>query len=568
MIRLLSILPIFVGSFILAQKPYVDVAIDKSQVSTNEMITYQISTDCDCNIEAPDLSAFDVLSRQPGQFTQTTNINGKVTNVCTSSLTFVLRPKKKGNFTIGTAKAKCKSDSPVSEKISVSVVDADEVHKANEGTASFYYKLVSNKQSVYVGEPFTVSLYLYTDKVPEDINNLVRGDALGISRNPLFNERDPSHRFRQTKQRVKGKEYHVIELLSDVCFADRAGKINIGAYYGSAVEQYGIWDSKYMEGYSNSLEILVKNLPMKTPENYYGMAGEFEINHELSNTTVKANHALDIWVTISGTGNFHMLQTPEFFFPKDSFLISEPEVEKDLSISEDGPTGKVKYHFVVTPTKKGEYYILPYSFAYYDWKSKQIKVVSTHEFTINVLEGSGEVKILPEGTDPAVENDIRYIHTKSGKFFTNDQFLHGRLLHWLGVGAPLGYFFILIIIRRRKSKRSEEDVKADVQRSVKRTAIKDIQKLKRLEGMDGVQVMKKSLEDYFMTNLDVGRSTLSKKFILESLTSKGVDDSLKSTFAEIWDKLEMARYAPMSDQNITDLYDKTEQLLTALNKQL
>lgn len=568
MIRLFIILPLLLTNFVLAQKEYVDVAIDKSQISTNDMITYQITTDCNCNIEAPDFSAFEVLSRQPGQFTQSSNINGKVTNVCTSSLTFVLRPKKKGKFTIGTAKAKCKNESPTSEKVNITVVDAHEVHRANEGKASFYYKLVTNKESVYVGEPFTISLYLYTDKIPEDINNLVRGDALGISRNPIFNERDPSHRFRQTKQRVKGKEYHVIELISDVCFADRAGKIEIGAYFGSAVEQYGIWDSKYMEGYSNSLEIKVKDIPGKVPENYYGMAGEFEINHELSNTTVKANHALDVWVTISGTGNFHMLQTPEFLFPKDSFLISEPEIEKDLSVTEDGPSGKVKYHFVITPTKEGEYYILPYSFAYYDWKSKQIKVVSTHEFTINVLEGSGEVMIRTGEEETNVENDIRYIHTKSDNFFRNDQFLHGRLLHWLGVGGPLGFFFILIIIRRRKSKRSDEEVKAEEQRTVKRSAVKDIQKLKRLEGAEGVNEMKKSLEDYFMTNLDVGRSSLSKSFVLKALTERGVEQALKSTFSEIWDQLEMARYSPMSGQNITALYDKTEQLLIQLNKQL
>ena len=553
----------------MAQKEYVDVAIDKSQMSTIENLTYQITTDCDCNIIPPDLSGFDILSKQPGQFSQTFNNNGAVSKKCVSTLTYVLRPKKKGKITIGTAKAKCKNGSKSSDPIKITVVDADEIHKANEGKASFYYKLVTDKESVYVGEPFRVSMYLYCEKLPEDINNIIRGDALGMTRHPIFNERDPGHVFRQTKQRVKGKDYHVIELTNDVCFADQPGKLDIGAYYGSAVEEYGFLDSKYMEGYTNSLEINVKKVPGEIPENYYGLAGDFEITHEISHTTVKANHAIDIWVRISGTGNFHVMQVPEFLFPKDSFLISEPEVDKSLTISEDGPTGTAEYHFVITPTKAGEYYVLPYSFAYFDWKAKKMKMVSTHEFTLNVQKGTGRTG--PDLTDPGAplaENDIHYIHTKSGKFFSDDDFLFGGLLHWLGVGAPVGFFFFLLIIRRRKAKRSKEDIKADEQRAVKRTAVKDIQNLKRLEGTDGINEMKRSMEEYFMTNLDVGRSALSKKYIVDALTAKEVKTELITLFSEIWDKIEMARFSPVTADNVSELYDKTEKLLIELNKQI
>ncbi|MBD3636932.1 MAG: protein BatD [Crocinitomicaceae bacterium] len=570
MIRLLAILPLFIVFFGFGQKAYIETAVSSSRISSVQPLTYQIQTDCDCNIEPPDFSDFDVLDRQPGQSSYTMNINGKVTNVCTSTLTFVLRPKKKGKITIGEATAKCENENKTSEDVTVTVVDADELHKANEGVASYYFKLVSNKQSVYVGEPFTLTMYLYSEKLPENINNIVKGDALGLTRHPLYNERDPGHTFTRYEQNVKGKKYQVIELTKEVCFADHPGTIDISAYYGSAVESYSIWENKYMDGYSNSLQIKVKEVPVDKPENYYGMAGEFEITHEISKTSVVANHAIDMNVTISGTGNFHLLKTPEFNFPKDSFMVTGPEIERNLTQSEEGATGSVNYHYVITPTKAGEYLILPYSFSYFDWNDKQMKSVSTHDILLTVAKGNETFMVTNNSSngEEATETDIRYIHTTSAEFFTDADFLFGRLYFWLGVTGPLGFFFVLLIIKRRKSKKSEEEIKAAEQKVAKRSTVKDIKKLKRLEGIEGVNELKRALEEYFMVNLDVGRSALSRNNIIQLLDKKGVNTSIIQTFGEIWDKLEMARYAPISSQNMSELYDKTEALIQDLNRQL
>jgi BatD DUF11 like domain len=568
-IRLAAILSLFIITTVFAQSPMIEAAISSTQASTVEPITYQITTDCDCNIEAPDLSAFDILQRQPGQFTQTSNINGKVTNVCTSTLTFILRPKKKGTINIGKAKAICENEEKASKSFSITVVDADALHSSNEGTASFYYKLISNKNTVFVGEPFTVTMYLFTDKIPEDINNFVRGDALGISRHPLYDIRAPGHVFPQGTAKVKGKQYHVIELSKEVCFADKAGKISISAYYGSAIEQYRVWDNLFMEGYSNSLKMMVKEIPGEKPENYYGMAGEFEITHEISETSIKANRAIDMKVTVSGTGNFHLLRTPEFLFPKDSFLITGPEIEKDLVQMENGAEGSVTYNYIITPTKEGEYLILPYSFAYFDWNEQKMKSVMTHDFVLNVSKGD-EVKTWSSSDPnaPIAESDIRYIHSVSGSFFSYGNLYFGRLYHFLLVGGPLGFFFFFFIIKLRKSQRSDEEVLADVQKITKKSTVKEIKKLKSIEGTQGIDELKKSLEEYLMMNLNIGRSLLSKKSVVQLLTETQVTAETTLAFEAIWDKLEMAQYAPMSSENIQDLVQQTEKLIQSLNKQI
>ena len=82
-----------------SQKAYVDAAISASTVTSNDQFTYKITTDCDCDIIPPDLSNFDVLQAMPGHYESMQSFNGQSTKkTCTSTMTYVLRGKKKGKF--------------------------------------------------------------------------------------------------------------------------------------------------------------------------------------------------------------------------------------------------------------------------------------------------------------------------------------------------------------------------------------------------------------------------------------------------------------------------------------
>lgn len=566
--QLLIILQFAILTSGFTQQAYVDAAISASTVTDNDNFSYKITTDCDCDIIAPDLSDFDILQRAPGKFNSTTSINGVTKSTCSSTLEFILRAKKKGKFKIGRAKVKCKNEDARSDEISIEVLDAGTVFEANEGTADFYYKIVCNKNSVMQGEPFLINFYLYSAKRPQDITTITSGGIGGAWRQNLFNEMAANFAFPMGTETVKGKKYYVIHLRKEVAIANNPGKLKIDPYFGRAVDQYDFFNSSYFEDYSNAEEIKVNPIPGEKPENFYGMVGDFELTHTISKTKTQANRAIELKVKVSGSGNFHHYQDPSFLFP-ESFLVSDPEYKENLQATEKGIEGNVEYTFVITPTKEGQYSILPYSFAYYSLTEQKIKAVTTEAFTIDVTKGNDVAVHGPETQTEFTEDDIRFIHKNDMNFFhLGDQFF-GGLFYYLLLLCPLGIAFIFFILRRKKSKQTDEELSQHAQKTVRKTAVKDIRQIKKqgksADPKENIKQLKTTLDDYLMTHLKVGRSGLSKSNILSLLNSKAIDQSLCNQFAAIWDKIEMAQFAPMSSENVDQLIAETESFFKSIN---
>ncbi|MEO9532748.1 MAG: BatD family protein [Crocinitomicaceae bacterium] len=552
-----------------SQKAYVDAAISASTVTSNDQFTYKITTDCDCDIIPPDLSNFDVLQAMPGHYESMQSFNGQSTKkTCTSTMTYVLRGKKKGKFEIGEAKVKCKSADKTSQSFTVEVLNAEDVHKANEGKVDYYFKLESSKEKVRVGEAFVLNFYMYTKKRPQDINAINSGKAGGVYRQSLFNEMASDFAFPMTIKKVKGNDYYVIHLRKEVCIPSAAGKLKIEPYFGRAVEEYDFFSAKYMDGYSNSLEIDVINVPSNAPPNYYGMSGEFNLVHEISATSIQANRAIEMTVEISGIGNFNSFRTPDFLFP-ESFLVAEPEIEENFDLTEEGIEGKATYTYVITPTKEGQFNILPYSFAYFDRKANNFKSVATESFTINVSEGTGgDIKNTTNTSSVPEEYDIRHIK-KGGNLFGISYLFFGTLIFWMLILLPLILLFIFIMAKRKKSRLTDEEVVAKRQKEVKKSTAKQVSKLQSADNDTlNIKGLKSQLEAYLMTNLNISRSQLSKQIISVKLDEKGVDESLKNRFTSLWDKLEMAQYAPVSSDNLGKLANESSSIINELNKVL
>lgn len=568
MIKLIPILILLLGFNAMAQDARLQVAVSNTTVTNTETFQYQITADCNCTIISPDLSDFEVLDRQQGQHSSSTMMNGVSSKTCTTSLTYLLKAKNKGSFNIGSATAECKHGNKDSEELTMTVVDANEAHSANEGVAKFYYKIESSKSVVYVGEPFVITFYLYTDKLPEDMANISRGDAVGLFRQPIYDETSPDHVFTRYNTKVKGKVYNVIELKQEVCFSDRAGKIQIDPYFGRAVEQYGFFDNIYMDGYSNELDIMVKELPGEVPEDFYGLAGSFEMTSEISKKSLSANHAFEIKVRIEGVGNFHLMKDPVFNLPKDTFLVSGPEIKEELQYSAEGVNGWREYTYIITPTKPGDYQIPPYTFSYFDWKEKKFKTASTLEILMHIKKGKEpEIKSSSSGNDQIlVENDIRHIHATGANFFIMDDILFGRLLFWICFGSPLGALFIFILLRKRKSKTTDEEKSKIEQKQVRKSALKELQKLNNQKTANSIKSVKTILDDYLMTHLKIGRSALSKQVLIQHLADKSIAKETQDYFELVWNKLEMSQYGRVSDQNISELINEVEKLIQQLNK--
>ena len=79
----------------------------------------------------------------------------------------------------------------------------------------------------------------------------------------------------------------------------------------------------------------------------------FSITSSLSPQQLKTNDALTMKITISGTGNMKLINTPEVAFPKD-FETYDAKVTDNFSKSSSGLTGTKTFEYLAVPRHAGQ----------------------------------------------------------------------------------------------------------------------------------------------------------------------------------------------------------------------
>jgi len=562
-----------VSFFTWGQSNRIEAALSKTSVTENEVFTYQITAYNDCDIIAPDFGDLEVLGLpSKGYFNSSTNINGVQTNTTTYTLTYTLRATKKGTYKIGPAKLKCKLKKEVrsNETLVLTVVSAGTSNSNNNQKPGYFFKLTSNKSSVYVGEPFVISFRFYSPQKPSSIEMIEQGNASGLWRNDL--NPNPTS-YVMTQEDIKGVRYYVLELKTEVCIPLRSGKIVMEPYSASIVHQVDFFSSERQNGPSNSLEIDVKKLPEKFPPNFNGLVGDFKLKVSADKKKITQGQAFELTLLLSGTGNFNAFDEVKLVLP-DGFVTGDPDINDQTKVSKEGLTGKIEYKFVVSAEQIGEFSFVPFTFSYFDLSSKSYQTLGSDKISIQVEKGSeshGAVYSQKEKIE-IQETDVRFIHLNEGNRFTINDFIFGTPLYFWLLISPLFFVIILVFFKRSTSRKTEED-KAELRRKKSgKTASKSFQQahqqLKKGADKEAIKTVQSTLINYLLSKLNLSLSALSEKSISEELKKKNVPDDLILQFSNVWKNIEMAQYAPLANQNINTLITQTQQLILQLDEKL
>lgn len=550
----------------LAQKTSLSASVSTTTVSTAEPFTYKVTADCDCEVSPPDLSDFEVLRQSPSRFQQTQNINGVKSSQCSSSVTYLLRAKRKGTFSLKAAKANCGGKEQRSQVFRIQALEASEVVKDKEGKAAYYFKLTANRTEVHPGEPFLLNFYLYSTQRPQGVATITPGKAAGAWRKGLWDESSSGFSFPMTTEVVRGKTYYVLHLRKEVCMADQPGRLRIAPYFGRAVERRDFFSPTYFEGYSNDLTLDVLPVADRPPDGFYGMAGRFEVSSTITATTTAVNRSVELQLDISGEGNFQSLRSPEWAFP-DHFLVTDPDYSETLELTEGGMKGRVRYTYVITPTKEGTDTVPPYVLYYYNPAEKRIEQAMTAPILMQTEKGVNPAIITaaPQAASPSDTAGNTSSHGLGiARFFSTEGGLSRKW--WYGLSVLLlllvggGVFFV-----HRSKMVSKKGENGERQRTVE-TALKTVEQLRRQGVLDGegVQQLRSALDNYLMARLNIGRSQLAKGAIAQRLKQGGASASVQTAFDRIWDRSHMAQYASLSatdtEQLIAEVHDFLHQL--------
>jgi len=581
----------------------------KSVVEVGEQ--FQVVFDINAKVrdfKAPTFSGFDIIG---GPFTSSSTsinmVNGNVDKVVSNKYTYVLKAYKEGDYTIGAATANADGKAISSNTLNIKVEKGSGNSSSGSSTTAsspntavgtssgsseisnrdLYMSIHASSKTVYVGEPLTVTYKIHT-RVPVS--------SVSVSKMPAyagFWMKDMSDNSGVLKQTQEG-EFTVAEIRKVILIPQKADGLPVEPMGVECVAQVRRQNSRqsydpfeaffndpfFGGGYVNvqrdllSPSLTIKVLP--TPEEgkpigYAGAVGSYTMTTEIDKTTLDANDAFTITVTLKGNGNIELAEMPKFNFPPD-FEVYDPKITSSIQ----GVSGTKKAEYLVIPRHAGDYKVPSAQFSFFNPTKKQYETLNTPEYDIHVNKGSGGGE---SGVYTTNQENIKYIGSDIRHIMTGDPELHNKGSLFF---ASLPYFLvilllillfvvaILIVNARRKAMGDTVRVRNKNATKVARQRLKNAeQHLKAKNQNEFYAEMSQALWGYIADKFGIDKSDLSVDKVTEEMRQHNVPDEVINDFTQTLDMCEFARFAPGdATQKMEQLYQQGIDVITKTEKTL
>lgn len=569
-----------------AQETAFYATVDKNPVGTGDVFSYQITLENGRgDITPPSLSDFNVVFG-PSRSSNYRIINGQQTSSIT--LSYTMRPKSKGEFTIEPAQAFVNGKKYTSESIALKVIEGSSSRapqtnrgqsrsQSSSGTSNtsndnLKVQIQLSKRKVYLGEQITATYIILTRFRNIDIESTKFPGLAGFWTEDL---KIDQARWEREYEIIDGVAYRKAVLKRQILFPQRTGKIKIEPLtISSRVNRSFLNPGEQMNMASNSPTIEVLPLPGKQPDSYNGAVGDFTFSASIDRTELAANEAITLKITIGGSGNLSLINEPELKFPPD-FETYDPETKDRINVSGAGVTGSRSFQYLVIPRYPGEYEIPEIKFTYFD------PVRSTY---ITKTEGPFPIKVTGNGSAAASANgqraqniveqtthDIRYIKTNNDSLKPKDRQFFKSVGYYTALSLPF-IGFILFLGFRKKRATELDDVQGTRRRKANKMARRRLKMAeKALKSDDSKQFYAeifKAIYGYMSDKLGIPGSLLSRQVIIENLKVRNIDESLIHELSETIETCEMARFAAVTEMSNREFYNQTVKLISKLDSRI
>ena len=554
------------------------------------------------DLRAPEFTDFDYIAGPyTSQSSSTSFVNGKRTSTFTLTYTYTLMAQKEGTFTIPAATIKVDGDEYVSNGVRIVVLPPDQPASNSSQSAgnastksqsqeasqgSIFLRTIVSKTKVCEQEAILLCYKLYFAGV--DVAQFTNNTRLPEFKGFLKQELETGE-IQTELEHYDGRNYQTAVLYRTLLFPQRSGDIIIEPAQFEAVlrvrnraQVRSIFDD-FFDSYTTATKPLtakgvtihVSELPKGKPASFSGGVGQFAISSKISNTELDANEAVTLTLTIQGTGNMKLLKNPMVDWP-EGFEVYDPKVTNNLKTTTAGVSGTRTIEYLAIPRAGGTYTIPAVQFSYYDVDSKSYRTQATPEYTLNIARGNAEesgtvvVNNFVQKEDiQQLGSDIRYIYASDVLPAAKRPAIigFGTSLFWLCYLIPALLAVLLFVIFRKQIKEN-----ADITRVRYKKANKVAQRrlkmaeqlLKQNKKETFYEEIERALWTYLSDRLSVPTAQLNKENIAQILASKGVAQELIDEMLKVLSTAEFARYAPVSDHAMQDLYNDTTKMINQL----
>lgn len=524
-------------------------------------------------------------------------VNGKTTSESSVSYTYILVADKEGTYTIGPASVKVDGATYTSNSVQIKVISEENIPKGQSGGGNpstrggsatlssndAFIRAIVSKNNIYEQEGFTVTFRLYTTYNVTDLGKIQFPEFEGF----MVEEVDLPANQQMQIENFNGRNYYTADLRKTLLFPQRSGKITIPS--GRIEMVFSVPSGRRIESFFGSQEVMVdvkkalvtnpvtidvKPLPADKPESFTGAVGQFTFHPTISTQQTRANEPITLTLEIRGTGNLKLIQNPKIEFPSN-FEVYDPTVDNKVQITSNGLSGTKKIQYLVIPRYEGKYTIPAIEFSYFDLSTRAYKILKSPEYSIEVAKGDpskANASSYINQQNVKVEDDIRFLKIGQPTFHSKNEFFVGSFVYWLWYIIPLALFICLYVVYRKQAEQNA-NVALMRNRQANKVAAKRLKMadkfLKEHRKEEFYDEVLRALWGYFSDKLSIPLAQLSRENVGAELSKQGVEESLITTFMQILDACEFARYAPAeADHAMDQLYDKTIEAIGKMENQL
>jgi hypothetical protein len=574
-------------------------------VGTGEQFTLQFTltnagTGGGKNLQLPDLSKFNIMSG-PNQSSSMQIINGAVSSSVTYS--YVLQPKEVGKFTIGSASIEAGGGTLNSAPVAIEVVKGSARAKPQAGGQddaaaqigdNLLLKATVDRTRVVQGEQVNIVFKIYTR---------VSIASYAVEKNPTMTgfwgeDVETPKNIQTNPETVNGKQFKVGVIKRMALFPTQSGALEIGPMEVQTTVQVqdrrstDPFDSFFRDPFGRQVNYMVRSevirikvdpLPPDPPSDFKGAVGQFAMSTTVDKKTTRTNEPINLKVTVSGTGNIKLIESPAVELPAD-FEQYTPKVSDNINRTGDRISGSKTFEYLLIPRYPGLKVIKPVTFSYYDPAKKEYVRLHSPQIELNVEQGTAAVAPLISGGSQEdvrlLSQDIRFIKLEESGLSARGEHLHTSGVFIVMLLLPLACAGGALVYARQRQAVMLDQAGYRNRRAIKvaRKGLKQAEYLLKEKGSTGAPAgnqrlrfygeISKALWKYLGDKLTIPQSAFSIEGAVAELGRREAPQDLIASLKSLLETCDLARFAPTSlDLTVMQrTYDEAQRIIVALER--
>ena len=573
-----------------AQAQEVVGLVSSTTIGTEELVTYTMEVSgadlqSIANLQPPSSDGLTLLSRTPSQQTSVSIVNGRVSR--TVGFSWRYQPDREGQVEFAPGRLDIDGSTYETQPVAITVVpqserpqrrprsvfspfnlfdDPEPAPPAIIGDRDIFIEARPSAREAYQNEQVTINydLYFKSGLSPRNSRLADSWDAEGFWREDL----DVTDRAVPTTAVLDGTRYNVVTLKRVAVFPTRSGDLAVDPLriatevipQASNPFDRSLFSLGYtsVERASPTVPILSKPLPPDPPSGFTGAVGQYEMNAALSRTAVEIGEPLQLDVTIRGTGNIALVETPGIN-PPGIFEVYDPEVQTSIADQGDVIRGSKVFTWLLIPRSNGSFEIPPVRFAYFNPASLRYVIEEAVLPPVEVT-GTAAMPVAVSATASGFPVDDIAPLLRSPRWIASDiRPFHARAWPYALLALPL-MALAGVLMARRRAVRLATDKQWARHRSAHPLARKHLKQatnlLKTQHPVTFYECLDKAVMSFVGNRLNVAelgltRPQLSDELLKACVTQSVIEELL--AFLEACDAARFSAQQPSANQMEDDL---------------